>query len=408
MPPPSVLVLDVHRKAGASVIHSLHKGGLRVVAGSSKRINAGFFSRYCYKRVIHPCTETEKEVFQDWLIQFLRSHEIEMVFPISFSVYPTSEIQNEICQYSLYLAPQHNIFMNGYRKISTLKLAREIDIPIPKTWFIEDYAGDLDRLIADISDWPVLIKPSVSIAARGITWCYNAEQLKANYPLLTKTWGDCFVQDFVPPGRYQYKADWLVDYQQNGVAGFVFGKARWYPPAGGSSTLNFSTEKPEILEHALRLLKHMKWVGYCDMDWIDDPRDNIPKLMEINPRYPDTVEMGMNLGLDFPMMMYKLAHGEEFEIPKIANQQMFLRFLPADVMWFLTVDNKARFNTWPNWFNFFDKRTKYQLIYPHDPTVFLGYLLENLLMMGKPAFWNERLRITSRKQKITQGNGNAK
>ena len=390
---PVVLVTDVHRKAGAIVIQTLAKGGFYVIASSSNNINPGFFSRFCSDRVIHPSSEDNKKLFQEWLVGFVRKRKIDMVILISSSSFAVNEIQDEIKKYTKYLGPDHNTYIRGHAKIPTMKAAMEAGIPIPKTWFPQEERNGIDDVIKVIDEWPVLVKPSVSYAAKGIMWCYNAEELKANFQEIKNEYKDCFVQEFIPPGKFQYKCDWLIDENQNKIAGFVFGKARWYPPDGGSSTMNFVADRPDILEYTYKLLKHMNWIGFCDMDWIDDPRDDKAKLMEINARFPDTVEMGISAGIEFPILMYRIAQGEKIEPVLDYEKDRYLRFLPADFLWFLSVDNKRRFNTWPNWFKFFDKNTRYQLLSIRDPGVIIGYLLENLIMARSKQFWRDRLRI---------------
>jgi len=46
--------------------------------------------------------------------------------------------------------------------------------------------------------------------------------------------------------------------------------------------LNKTVHRPDILEFALKVLREMKWVGFCDFDFISDPRDEVVKLA-INP-----------------------------------------------------------------------------------------------------------------------------
>ena len=39
----------------------------------------------------------------------------------------------------------------------------------------------------------------------------------------------------------------------------AYAKLRYYPPTGGSSTLNQTVHRDEILEHSARLLTHIGW-----------------------------------------------------------------------------------------------------------------------------------------------------
>src|SRR5436190_13464942 len=133
----------------------------------------------------------------------------------------------------------------------------------------------------------------------------------------------------------QYKVYVLCDQQQRVVAGIVYGKTRMYPPDGGSSVLNFSTHRPDILELAVRMLRELRWVGFCDFDFIVDLRDNVPKLMEINPRPPESFHMGTSVGMNFRLLMYCLAMGEPVDPVTSYPANRFLRFMAGYLMWFL-------------------------------------------------------------------------
>jgi predicted ATP-grasp superfamily ATP-dependent carboligase len=389
--------MEAWAKAALPVIESLAKGGLRVAAGSEKRYCCGFYSRCCRERHLYPSPRHATAAFQQWLLDFVRRRKIDMLFPAGHYGAPAvSEIQDELRRHTLLLTPDHRIFLDAYAKIPTMKAAVAAGVPIPDSWFPHDLPGGLDEVIPLIKSWPVLVKPSIGVGARGIVWCYSADELRRRFEEIERQFGESYVQDFVPPGGMQYKVDMLVDARQRRLAGIVYGKTRMYPPDGGSSVLNFSADRPDILDYAHRVLVHFKWVGFCDFDFVVDPRDNVAKLMEINPRFPESFRMGTSVGIDFPMMLYRLAHGEEVEPVLDYPKNHFLRFLPGDLMWFLRVDNKRRFSTWPSWFKFLDPRTAYQVCSLRDPGPIMGYLLENLAAMLDSSLRRERLRMQSK------------
>jgi len=392
---PRVLVIESQAKAAVPALESLARGGLFVVAASEKRHHSGFWSRYCHEKHIYPPPRTHQREFQQWLLDFLDRGNIEMLFSLGHYGAPAvSEIQDQVRRRTRFLGPDHATFMAGYAKISTLRAAQAADVPIPDSWFPDDFGGDIHAIADAVPRWPVLIKPDIGVGARGITWCHNPADLRVAYPRLVAEHGPCLVQDFVPPGGMQYKVDMLVDDRQQNLAGIVYGKTRMYPPDGGSSVLNFSARRPDILAHAERVLAQLKWTGFCDFDFVVDPRDNLPKLMEINPRFPESFRMGPSVGIDFPMMMYRLARGEPVAPVTDYPENHFLRFLPGDILWFLRVDNRRRFSTWPSWFRFF-RNTSYQLLSLRDPGRFLGYLVENCAMIFDADLRRERLRMSA-------------
>jgi predicted ATP-grasp superfamily ATP-dependent carboligase len=393
---PTVFVMEAQAKAALPVIESLARGGLRVAAGSEKRFTSGFYSRACRERHLYPSPRFAADDFKQWMIRLVRRRRIEMVFPVGhYGAVAISEIQDELRRHTRLILPDAATFQAAYAKISTMKTALRAGVPIPDSWFPADEPGGLEDSLAKIAAWPVLIKPSIGVGARGITWCHRPEEVRERYGRIEARHGECYLQDFVPPGGMQYKVDMLVDAGQRVLAGIVYGKTRMYPPDGGSSVLNFSADRPDILRLSARMLEALKWVGFCDFDFVVDPRDHVPKLMEINPRFPESFNMGPSVGLDFPMMMYRMARGEAVEPVTHYPVNRFLRFLPGDLLWFLRVDRRQRKNTWPGWFRFFDRETAYQLIRAHDPGPFMGYLLENAASMMDAGIRRERLRLDS-------------
>ena len=305
-----------------------------------------------------------------------------MLFPIGHYGAPAvSEVQDEVRRHTLLVMPDDATFRVGYEKIPTMKTALAAGVPIPDSWFPLDTPGGLDQITEQITRWPVLVKPSIGVGAIGIVRCHSPDELKQQYARITAEHGETYVQDFVPPGGMQYKVDMLVDDKQTRLAGVVYGKPRMYPPDGGSSVLYFSADLPDILDLAHRMLVRMMWVGFCDFDFVVDPRDNVPKLVEINPRFPESLRIADAVGIDFPLMMYRMAHGEKVEPVLDYPKNKFLRFMPGDLMWFLLVDNKRRFGTWPNWFRFFDRDTTYQLCSLRNPGPLVGYVLQKMAML---------------------------
>ncbi len=158
----------------------------------------------------------------------------------------------------------------------------------------------------------------------------------------------------------------------------VYDKPRHYPPEAGSSTINCTVDRTDILTIAERMLRSMGWYGIGDCDFIEDPRDNTPKLMEINPRYTRSIKIASVAGVDVFYKLYQLAVEEEVEPDKDYKVGMYLRYLPGDILWFLK--SKDRFKTNPNFFRFYSKNMKYEICSIKDPGAIIGYLLHKIML----------------------------
>jgi predicted ATP-grasp superfamily ATP-dependent carboligase len=380
-----ILVLEVHAKAALPVLESCKAMGLHVIAGSWKKHCCGIYSRAVSDKIIYPRPDVKPDQCIRFLLDYLQDNNVQMIFPVGDIMTDLiAKHQDRFREATNVLLPPYDIFTKGRNKVQTLKTAKEAGCPIPLTWY-PDYIG-LDQAMNEIECYPVLIKPAVSAGARGITVCNDPADIRQHYPVVKEIYGECFIQDFVPQQGIQYKVDAVMDVDHNLLAGVVYEKLRYYPPEGGSSVLNKSVHRPDILDAAVRVMTQLKWVGLCDFDFIQDPRDGIIKLMEINPRFPESFRATVAAGVDMTKILYQLAMGQTPEKQLEYKAGQYNRFLLGDVMWFLkTKENRLKAK--PSFFRFWGKDMYYQLIRKNDFGPIGGYILENMEML-----WNKKLR----------------
>ena len=60
----------------------------------------------------------------------------------------------------------------------------------------------------------------------------------------------------------------------------------------------------EILKYTKYILKKLHWIGIATVEFKLDPRDNIPKLMEINPRFFGYTNLAISAGFNLPLILY--------------------------------------------------------------------------------------------------------
>ena len=145
-----------------------------------------------------------------------------------------------------------------------------------------------------------------------------------------------------------------------------FSKNRWFPVEGGSSTLNITIDRPDIVETCSRLLKTIGWQGCADVDLIQDPRDRIAKVMEINPRVSGSVKICFEAGIDLARQIIEYEFGEEVTKYRDYKLGQRLRCSQTDLLWFLKSPN--RFNSNPHGL----VSSKLKIIYFHWKTHCLG------------------------------------
>ena len=213
---------------------------------------------------------------------------------------------------------------------------------------------------------PAVIKPRISSGSFGIVYVKKKEDLIPSYQSVHERYPFPMIQEWIPDGGGAFGLSALFDEASNVKAAFVHKKLRMYPVQGGPSTLREGVEHPQIMELGLSLLKSLNWVGVGMVEFKVDPRDGIPKLMEVNPRFWGSLQLAIVSGVDFPYLILKMARGETFEPIlhyTVGKRCRWLLF--GDILHFL--NNPDRFHLHPSFFQFFDPNTSYDIISGEDP-----------------------------------------
>ena len=213
-------------------------------------------------------------------------------------------------------------------------------------------------------------------------------------------WGASHLQELIPEGGGQFKSDIAVGRKGEILALFVCKKIRFFPVEGGSSTLIASLRHAQIERDVPKLTRSLGWYGFADYDFIVDPRDGVAKLMECNPRFPESLVVNVFSGADFPWLVYQLARTGNAEPSPRYVEERYARFLVGDLMWFL--HSPERWKAQPSFFKFFGKDLKYYVEQANDPGPTLCSLLEALFTLFSPKQIAYRFDRGFRRKKAAQ------
>ena len=369
---PPVLLLGADENESLPILANLHRHRVPIAAAAPRRLSMGLFSRYPSVRLVSPDPNAAPEAYVDWVEQTVKG-----------GTYPVTLVCGETATWLLAnarerLAPYTRIplvdvskFYLCRDKSKTMKEAERLGIPTPKTWYPDD-AG-IEAVAREIPSYPVVLKPCISNGARGISYPQDADELKTLYAKTKADYKACIVQEFVSHAGMQYKAEIVLDADRKVLAGGVYDKPRFYPPTGGSSTLNSTVDRPDILDLGIRFLQGIGWYGMGDCDFILDPRDNVPKLMEVNPRFTRSIKILVEAGLEFPYVLYRLALGRPVEPQFAYRKGLYLRYFLSYCVWFLR--SKNRFRAKPSFFWFFGRNLRDEIFSWADPAPTIAFVI---------------------------------
>ena len=126
------------------------------------------------------------------------------------------------------------------------------------------------------------------------------------------------------------------------------------------------------------MLEGLDWKGPADVDYMVDPRDNVAKILEINPRVTAGIKIAFVSGIDFADLYLKLAYKQDITMIREYRLGTYSRNFFMEVLWFLFSDFRMKRNTDPPFFKFCGKNMVDQVFSLDDPFTGLGFFLNML------------------------------
>jgi predicted ATP-grasp superfamily ATP-dependent carboligase len=373
-----VLVTDGHFRKTLAAVRSLGRKGIPVTVGERTFLNTSFFSKYCFKRLVYPSPRRFPDQYIDFILKEIKNTYYDCLLPMEEeTLLLLAKHHSEISQYTYLLVPDSKKIEFVRDKRNLMQFAEEHGIPMPKTYYHPLTLGSNETdstgqaLPFDSIPIPAVIKPRVSSGSFGIVYVKREEDLIPAYQSVHERFPFPLIQEWIPDGGGAFGLSALFDEASNIKAAFVHKKLRMYPVQGGPSTLREGVDHPQIMEIGLSLLKSLNWVGVAMVEFKVDPRDGIPKLMEINPRFWGSLQLAIVSGVDFPYLILRMARKESFEPVlryEVGKRSRWL--LLGDILHFL--NNPNRLHLHPSFFHFFDPDTSYDIISKDDPLPILG------------------------------------
>jgi predicted ATP-grasp superfamily ATP-dependent carboligase len=375
-----VLVTDGHFRKTLAAVRSLGQKGVQVTVGERTCLNTSFFSKYCARRLIYPSPRQSPNEFIDFFLKEIKKNHYDCLFPMEEeTLLLLVKFRSEISKYTYLLSPDLGKIEFARDKRNLMQFAEAHGIPTPKSFYLSPISLSWSHgtnakgraVPLDPIPIPAVIKPRISSGSFGIVYVKKKEDLIPSYERVHERFPSPIIQEWIPDGGGTYGLSALFDEASNVRAAFVHKKLRMYPVQGGPSTLGEGVEHPQIMEMGLSLLKSLNWVGVGMAEFKIDPRDGVPKLMEVNPRFWGSLQLAIVSGVDFPYLMLRMAKRESFEpILHYAVGKRFRWLLLGDILHFL--NNPNRFHLRPSFFDFFDPNTFYDIISKDDPLPLLG------------------------------------
>jgi D-aspartate ligase len=203
----------------------------------------------------------------------------------------------------------------AWDKRNTYRLADELAIPTPRTWYPQRLE-DLDGIDADP---PFAIKPGIKehffYATKAKAWRADTRsELAERFERAVAVTGpgEIMVQELIPGGGEQQFSYCAFFKDGAGVASMVARRRRQHPPEfGRASTFVETTDLPLLETLSERFLQAIGYYGLVEIEYKLDPRDGRYKLLDVNARAWGYHSLGQRAGVDFPFLLFADQLGEQ-------------------------------------------------------------------------------------------------
>jgi predicted ATP-grasp superfamily ATP-dependent carboligase len=316
----NVIVLDGEQRSALAVTRSLGKKGIKVTVGAETMPSLSSCSRYCEDSFLYPSPDKDPDNFFKKVLESTKKGSCVVLFPMTDVTLSEILRRKEAFDKSTIIPfENHDKYVQLSDKIKLFQLARNLNVPIPKTFSSTEYSGNIIPIDALSGvGYPLVVKPCFSrirtdngIISASVRYAKDEEDLKTilstdffrNFPFL--------IQERIQGpgvGIFLLMKDGKV------LGRFAHRRIREKPPSGGVSVLCESiSPPPEALSAATEILGKLRWSGVAMVEFKMDEKENVPKLIEVNARFWGSLQLAVTSGVDFPYMLFRMAVGERVE-----------------------------------------------------------------------------------------------
>lgn len=314
--PARVLVLDGETRKALAVVRSLGKIGLTVGVVSSDADGIAMVSRYGAERFPAPDARKEPARFVEWLAALVERWKPSMLLPLTDRTVTLvlGEEERFAGQCILPFVPDA-LFRTVADKAELVRIADTIGVAAPRTLEIPPTAERPAALAGEIESfpYPAVLKPAISEIVHGdqfvktaVRYPENArEVLDSIDPSLSSAFQDVphLLQEKIPGVGVGV---FVLCHEGEVLARFAHRRKLEKPPTGGVSVLCESIPESEApVEAAEMLVTHLRWSGVAMIEFKETPEGK-HYLMEINPRFWGSLQLAIDAGVDFPVLLYRL------------------------------------------------------------------------------------------------------
>ena len=261
-------------------------------------------------RIQRDNTEREK-AYIETVESICEKEKIDTIFP-SFDPYVYVFAKNKERFESkgvLIPVPNYETMLVPLDKYRTNRAAQQAGFPCPKSC-IPESGNDLKQ-IAAAWGFPLVVKPRFTSGGRGTSIVADFGELSEK---MRESWDSGvrpMIQEYIP-GTEKQQFYLLLDKKGQLKVSFCPKTHRLFDRLYRNSSAASESAPPHPKSaQAASVVQGFGWWGGINLQTKVDPRDGLPKLLEINPRLGHHLWYRTAIGINEPLMCLQIAQGEE-------------------------------------------------------------------------------------------------
>ena len=313
-----ILVTDGTQRSALAVVRSLGSAGHTVFVCSPRVPSLAGSSKHAFaEHAVANALDSPAQFVSD-VSHLIERWRIDTLIPITESALLALLPERESLGAQIPW-PDADAFRAISDKKALLEKAAALGIAAPQQISVGTRA-ELVALDPELLSYPLVLKPSRSVGehdgqrvALAVRHVASAEMLRAEFAELPDAAFPLLLQQrIVGPGTGIF----LLIWDGRVLATFAHRRLREKPPSGGVSVYSESVAADaELVEKSRALLEQMHWRGVAMVEFKRDASTGTPYLMEVNGRFWGSLQLAIDAGVDFPVLLVDAAAGEPHPAP---------------------------------------------------------------------------------------------
>lgn len=289
-----------------NVLRNLSQHGIKVVVGDESKYNMCSMSKYSIDSFQYPSAFVHPEEFINKLLEIIEKHKPKVLIPCHEESFIIAKYRDRFPEKLIIPISSYSTLMKAHDKISANRIAKLVNVPIPKIYNIHTLKELEDN--KNIFQYPIVVKLSNSNASKGVFYAKDFQELKKIFIENFNETNKLYLQEYVIGSGYG--ASFIYKDGQM-ISGFVHKRLIEKTHTGGVSTKRISIKNEKILNYGKSILDHLKWTGPAMVEFKYNEENNQAWFIEINARYWGSLPLPIAAGLNMPYIHYLSALNQE-------------------------------------------------------------------------------------------------